>query len=257
MTTKDFRERLKRIKFDESKHPNFSEQFLELVSHEKKKGVVDLTKFQYLMEQHKSLTPNQLLGKEDQAKKEIKMDSDTEIFFYNLSEEFQNNVKNIVNYFDPSSKGDIAKNEFVIKSCKLFKSRDQINSYNKIFEGLLKPGELVIQIPVFKQYIAQVISKFSSQDDDLNLSDILERQSSDASLLDSSRSADLPRSHSEVSIKIENDLMRKIRKQLNFEFEPLTEAFAKLDSKKLRKLHKQYVLEAFKTLGVAELSPAD
>jgi len=51
--------------------------------------------------------------------------------------------------------------------------------------------------------------------------------------------------------------MRRLRKALNFEFEPLIEEFGNLDPKKLRKLHKEYVLQALDKLGVKELSPAD
>ena len=118
----------------------------------------------------------------------------------------------------------------------------------------------MVKTQVFQEYLASVIKKYSFPDDhdeDLNTSDILHRQGSNASMLDSSRSSNLNRTSSEVSVKLEKDLFSKLRKALKYEFEPLSEEFVKLDPKKLRKLHKQYVLEAFKNLSLPELTPAD
>jgi hypothetical protein len=57
MKNKEFTERLKRIKFNSSKHPQFEKEFMqEIITHETKTNYVDLTKFQYLLEHYKTMT---------------------------------------------------------------------------------------------------------------------------------------------------------------------------------------------------------
>lgn len=133
---KDFTERLKKIKFKQENHPNF-DKFLEIISlDESKTHYVDLTKFQYLLQHHKTMGAAEMLAKDDSKKKELKMDDDTQIYFYNLSEEFSNNINGVINYFDFDNSGDISKLEFVVKSIKLF-GREQSKEYEKIFNSLL------------------------------------------------------------------------------------------------------------------------
>jgi hypothetical protein len=47
-----------------------------MVKHDTMSGYVDLGKFKYLLEHYKTLTAAQMLGKDDKAKKELKMDDD-------------------------------------------------------------------------------------------------------------------------------------------------------------------------------------
>jgi hypothetical protein len=84
-----------------------------------------------------------MLGKDENEKKELNMDDDTQIYFYNLTEEFSNNINGIVDYFDFDNTGDISKMEFVVKSSKLF-GREQSKQYESIYKSLLQPGESVI-----------------------------------------------------------------------------------------------------------------
>ena len=138
MRQKEFLERLIRIKFEKKNHSEF-EKFLEMIALDNKKGYVDLTKLQYLFEHYKSKSPEQMF----KQKEELKMDDDTQIYFYNLCEEFNNNINGIIEYFDFDNTGDISKLEFVIKSSKLF-GRGESKRYEEIYKSLLLPGETVI-----------------------------------------------------------------------------------------------------------------
>jgi hypothetical protein len=67
------------------------------------------------------------------------MDDATRVFFYSLIDDFDQNVDNIVKFYDFSGNGDISKMEFLVKSTKLFGKAGHDN-YEKIFASLLKPG---------------------------------------------------------------------------------------------------------------------
>jgi len=57
---------------------------------------VDLTKLQYLLEHYKSMSALDMMNKKKEDKSRMKMDDDTQIYFYHLTEEFSNNINGIV-----------------------------------------------------------------------------------------------------------------------------------------------------------------
>jgi hypothetical protein len=53
------------------------------------------------------------------------------------------------------------------------------------------------------------------------------------------------------------ELMIRIRKDLKHEYDPLMEKFNSIDTTQSRKIHKKYVFDSLKELGVKDLTPGD
>lgn len=254
-----FLERLSRIEFMQRQYSKFDE-FVELLSHDTKKGYIDLDKLQYFLDKYNT-------DSEVGLKMTLNNKGDNEIldaFILNLLDLFDGNILGIVNFYDMNSNGDISKGEFVVASSKIFNGIDKKKA-TQVFNQMDKKGLGRISVSELKKQLIRVMNKYDHNDNEseLNETNIMDNLSIGGSNIDEDDyeieySANTPRQKAEKYQEMkEEQIYTRIRKALNYKRDRLENILQDIDRTGKGMVYRDYLFDALVEAGAGDFPEAE